>query len=350
MRPQGKTAENKQLQLVHRRQAVLNLRAQKVPVKQIATQTGLSLRGIYHIIDRYPDGIAAADARRPGRPNVLTDRDSRQLRHLVSSTPAISAKTAASILPARNGRHPGTSTIKRALHEMEFVNTLRALKPRLNKKNAAERLAWCTDHRSFTVADWRKVVFSSEAHMRLHASTPRGRVWRKKGAPLTRDMVKETVQHGGTEIYLWGAISSRGPLPLVPLDEALTGKQYAQMLDKNLLPGMNRLKMGGTFIFMQDNAAVHTSKPAIDYLEDADIKVLNWPPYSPDLNPIENLWAEIQKGVLSEFHPQNKQQLWEAIEKWTEKHVTPQYCRALIDSMPKRIEECLSAKGWYTKY
>ena len=40
---------------------------------------------------------------------------------------------------------------------------------------------------------------------------------------------------------------------------------------------------------MQDNASIHTSRLARDWLQEHGIEVTDWPPYSPDLNPIEHL-------------------------------------------------------------
>jgi transposase len=41
-------------------------------------------------------------------------------------------------------------------------------------------------------------------------------------------------------------------------------------------------------VFMQDNAPIHTAHIIKDWLEEMAIEVLEWPPYSPDLNPIEH--------------------------------------------------------------
>jgi transposase len=51
-------------------------------------------------------------------------------------------------------------------------------------------------------------------------------------------------------------------------------------------------------IFMHDGASVHTARIIRSLLSDMQIQVMVWPPYSPDLNPIENLWA-VMKGIMS---------------------------------------------------
>ena len=50
-------------------------------------------------------------------------------------------------------------------------------------------------------------------------------------------------------------------------------------------------------IFMQDNARIHTAHVVIDWLEENGIEVINWPPYFPDLDPIENIWALLKKKI-----------------------------------------------------
>ena len=69
------------------------------------------------------------------------------------------------------------------------------------------------------------------------------------------------------------------------------------------------------FIWMQDNAPLHVSIHTKTYLENKEIRVLEWPPYSPDLNPIKNVW-----GIMSQtIYHQGKtytdtDDLWDAIE------------------------------------
>ena len=73
------------------------------------------------------------------------------------------------------------------------------------------------------------------------------------------------------------------------------------MIDKWLLPSMKKDKVEKLF-FMQDGAKIHTSNYTSYFLKDHNVKVLKkWPPFSPDINPIENVWSMLKKKLKEKY-------------------------------------------------
>jgi transposase len=55
------------------------------------------------------------------------------------------------------------------------------------------------------------------------------------------------------------------------------------------------LKLSCKWVFQMDNDPKHASKVVTKWLKDNKVKVLEWPSQSPDLKPVESLWAELKK-------------------------------------------------------
>jgi transposase len=131
-----------------------------------------------------------------------------------------------------------------------------------------------------------------------------------------------------------------------------TGISYTNSLEEGLLPQY----LPG-HIFVQDNAPIHNSKHSKEWLEKHGIWTLEWPPYSPDLNPIEHMWWALKK-MVHKLHPEldkmgNSEADWDALkeaikEAWL---AIPNWLiKKLIESMPRRLAAVRKAKGWQTKY
>ena len=77
---------------------------------------------------------------------------------------------------------------------------------------------------------------------------------------------------------------------------------------------------------------------------------MSWPAQSPDLNPIEYLWDHLKRR-LGEYEnaPGGMQELWERVEAEWDK-IGAGSCQKLIESMPRRVDAVIRAKGGYTKY
>ncbi len=77
--------------------------------------------------------------------------------------------------------------------------------------------------------------------------------------------------------------------------------------------------------------------------------MLDWPPQSPDLNPIEQVWAIIKAQLYTmESYPKNAAELIDCVLAiWNS--LQPQLAQSLVDSLPKRMESVVLAKGKWVK-
>ena len=85
-------------------------------------------------------------------------------------------------------------------------------------------------------------------------------------------------------------------------------------------------------------------------MEENNTMLLDWPPQFPDLNPIEHLWQHIKMQLAKhEIPAKGVWEIWERVaEVWN--NIEPEVCQNLIESMPRRVEAVIKARGGNTKY
>ncbi|KAJ3004777.1 hypothetical protein NUW54_g4655 [Trametes sanguinea] len=94
-----------------------------------------------------------------------------------------------------------------------------------------------------------------------------------------------------------------------------------------------------------DNDLKHTAHLVQEWLEHQNLLVLPWPPSSPDLNIIENVWAEIKKHLETyRPRPRNTEELWRVVQKlWY--GMDKSFIQGLYHSLPGQVKTVKARKG-----
>ena len=104
--------------------------------------------------------------------------------------------------------------------------------------------------------------------------------------------------------------------------------------------------------FQQDNATPHTSRVATEWLQEhfSDFRHFHWPHNTPDMNIIEHVCDALQRAVqMRSPPPRTPVELWTALQdSWCA--MPPGYVQTLVESMPRRAEALLRARGGRTRY
>lgn len=152
---------------------------------------------------------------------------------------------------------------------------------------------------------------------------------------------------------MWGYITPSEIGEMTPISAHMNSAEYVEILSQVYIPSMQTTfgSESNNFIFMQDNAPMHKSRETQEWFRShPEIKILrNWPPYSPDLNPIENLWAKLVYEWPEENFV-NKQQILNEITKRWESIRGTDFVNRLYGSMQNRMREVIQADGNWCRY
>lgn len=150
------------------------------------------------------------------------------------------------------------------------------------------------------------------------------------------------------QIHFWAGISRRGATGGYLFNGRMDSVFYQQILREKLLPFINTTFPDGHRL-VPDNDPKHVSRSTTEFMTNNRINHWKTPPESPDLNPIENLWATLKYHIQRRVKPRNQQQLIKAIQEFWDS-VTPAMCNKYIDHLYKVVPKVIEVKGRASGY
>ena len=124
---------------------------------------------------------------------------------------------------------------------------------------------------------------------------------------------------------MWGAISRRGASDFLVFTGIMKATYYCEVILEGTLKPFLQAVYPTQHRFMQDNDPKHTSKSAQACMIKNDILWWKTPAESPNLNPIEMVWAHL-KAWVQERRPSNIEELTDAVQEYRCTQLTPQLC------------------------
>jgi transposase len=288
----------------------------------------------------------------------ISGRLGQQIKKMVVENPKLGLRKLATKLrlehpeaswyPSVNIRTPRKSSLGTFLSDNMWKKRNPTLVPPLSRANKAKRFAFTSEWLVDGKDTLGNVIWTDESRVASHPNNRKLKVWTNTGEVPYQ--VK--IHSGGNSVMFWGCFSKHGTGPLVSLQGSMDGPKYIEVLQEHLLPELvlGKRSIPGSWRMMQDNAPCHTSKLVTAFLRKNKVDFIDWPPYSPDLNPIENIWHWMKHVLETEFPVCNSaEEIEERFFKiW--KTITPEMCAKYCAHYERRLKAVAKAKGGYTKY
>jgi transposase len=337
-------------------------------VRELVEEFGRSANCIRTTIRLAKTRDTTQEAPRSGRPSILSRHQKKIIYRKARAAPKIEYSQLAEVGVFANPdgsftKPPSRSTLYRALKRRGLTNFRCKKRPKLTRGHALRRLKFCRQYRNFPWAR-RTLKFSDECSVEKGSGHNQEWCFRFPWEKWKPEMISALPTSRKPAQMVWGAIwldergrPRRSKLVIMERDPdaprcGYSSQSYIETLQEGLLPHYRRSQ-----VFMQDNARIHTSRATRAWLALKRVRTIDWPAYSPDLNPIEHLWWHLKKR-MNKFYPQYNnymrgQEEWDGFcsalqECW--RAIPSRLIRALILSMPRRMQACRRARGWQTKY
>jgi inhibitor of nuclear factor kappa-B kinase subunit alpha len=153
-------------------------------------------------------------------------------------------------------------------------------------------------------------------------------------------------------VMVWAGVTSNGKTPLVFVENGIkinANNYINDILEAVVLPWSQRHFGDQPWIFQQDSAPAHRAKTTQDWCRANFPDFINaqeWPPYSPDLNPLDySIWGILGANACATAHTSTESLKRSLLRAWDKIDVN--VLRAAVDQFPQRLNACIRANGGY---
>ena len=334
------------------KRSIVELIESGMRAREVAKILKINESTVSRVLKRLRERGDVENKKRSGRPSMVSARGDRILGRIVKTHRRATLKDITSEYNQETPVKVSTRTIRRKLRFLGYTNRSVRKAVTIRTVNKKKRLSWCRGKIHWTVANnWKHVMFSDEMMIVLK-NDGKLRVWRKAPERWRPECLGHLTQGPQTPLKLmvWGCLTYNGVGTLAFVDGNMNSDKYIQTLDDNLWPAVVKRYGSERWIFQDDNAPCHRSRQSEAWKHTNQIPQLSWPPQSPDLSPIENIWLLMKNTIKNRLYLiQNVADLkTQLLRAWNE--VPLHYIQRLYSSLPRRCRQVLIQKGAITKY
>lgn len=356
--------KNKELS-PEQRTRIIELQAEKKSQVEIADIMNVSGHCVQDTLKRWEEEGSIQSHPRAGRPKALDERDIRHLVRLSNND----ANATLDDLTKDSGLDVCKETVGRTLRKVKFYVRWARHKPYITPATRYKRLVWARQQHKITPIAWRRRVFTDEVKVEMNVRGSRPKVCRPPNTEYEDRYLAPALKNDQTSAMFWGAVGYGHHSPLVGFRQrtekkrtskrdrlGVNSKQYSkEVLKPHLLSLMKRLSRDlSSLETIEDGAGYHKSSETRAYRLRLGIRRMEWPPYSSDLNLIENVWALLKAKLRKswrkpENRPHSRQELivqaqcaWEELD-WRRVY-------SWFERMPKRCQAVIKRRGRSTRW
>ena len=331
--------------------------------ERIAEKYGISVSTAWRVCN------GPATPRKRGKKPLKIDTPLRKRLVYEATLNSENRNKSYSEIAAMIGLQASEKTLRAAFAKEGYNRRIARKKPYLDATRRMKRLQFGLNTQSWSREMWRRVLWTDECYVWLGGKRGTVYVTRRAGEEYLDDCLVPKFEQKNS-LMIWGGILGyNGKKVLVIWEKEDWGSIKAKTyIDHILIPiiwpfwywekeeivrASGESSGSGRFgsdeiILMEDGAPAHRAHATAKRRAQLGIPKLTWPPYSPDLNPIENIWNLLKFRINArQPHPQSLNDVKQAIfEEWD--RITVADIQKHVDSMPGRIQAVIKANGGYT--
>lgn len=288
---------------------------------------------------------------------VVTEQNAKRVRALYSENPDTS------IMQASQQLDISSSSMRTILRtELKFKPYKIILNQPLTEAAKFKRFEFAnllTSMAEIENFNFNKIWFSDEAHFTLkgYLNKQNNRYWwyESFGETISVPLHSE-------KITVWCALSATGIIGPYLFDSTIKSSNYSAMIRDFFVPKIRKLRKLSKWSYMQDGARPHRTFEVFDILKEhfngrliaLDSKSytgngIDWPPYSPDLNPLDFfLWGYL-KDKIYKGKPETLLDVEKAVRSEIRK-IKPDLLKRVIDSFRNRLYKIIVTEGAHFEY